>query len=316
MKRIFSVILCAALLAACFAGCGANSVKNDKYKIITAIYPEYEWVRQIVGDTENVELSLLLDKGVDIHSFEPTAKDIVDISAADMFIYNGGESDKWVDDVVRNAQNKELTPVNLLEELGSGAKEEAVVEGMQAEEDDSGSGETEYDEHIWLSLKNAAVLCRRICAKLAEKDPAHKADFEKNTQAYLAQLSALDARFEDTVKTAKTKTLVFADRFPFRYLTDDYGLRYYAAFSGCSAESEASFQTLVFLADKLNSLHLGKLLVIDGSDQKIADAVIKTAKAKEVRVLTLDSMQSSAASGDTYLGIMEKNLAVLQDALN
>lgn len=316
MKRILSVVLVAAVLAACFAGCGADSTKNDKLHIITAIYPEYEWVRQIVGDCDNVELSLLLDKGVDIHSFEPTAKDIVAISAADMFIYNGGESDKWVDDVVRNAQNKELTPVDLLDELGSGAKEEAVVEGMQTEEEASESGEKEYDEHIWLSLKNAAALCRRICAKLAEKDPAHKADYEKNTQAYIAQLSALDTQYEDTVKAAKNDTLIFADRFPFRYLTDDYGLHYYAAFSGCSAESEASFQTLVFLADKLDSLHLGKLMVIDGSDQKIADAVIKTAKTKDVKVLTLDSMQSSAASGETYLGIMEKNLAVLKDALN
>lgn len=317
MKKILSVVLCAALLAACFAGCGANSAKNDKLHIITAIYPEYEWVRQIVGDAENVELSLLLDKGVDIHSFEPTAKDIVDISSADMFIYNGGESDKWADDVVRNAQNKELTAVNLMDELGGAAKEEAVVEGMQTEEEaDGGDGEKEYDEHIWLSLRNAAALSRRICAKLAEKDPAHKAAYEANTEAYVAQLDAMDAQYTAAVGKAKNDTLIFADRFPFRYLTDDYGLHYYAAFSGCSAESEASFQTLVFLADKLDSLHLNKLMVIDGSDQKIAKAVIDTAKTKDVKVLTLDSMQSSAASGETYLGIMEKNLAVLTDALN
>ena len=296
------MIASAALLAAVFAGCGTKQADSGKLKIIATIYPEYEWVKNIVGDADGVEVSLLLDKGVDLHSFEPTAKDIVDISSCDVFIYNG------VNDVLKEAQNKSITAVDLLDELGEAAKEEKLVEGMQTEPKENESGEegTEYDEHIWLSLKNAEALTKRLCDKLGEKDPGNKAVYEKNADEYIKKI---DAR-------SQNDTLVFADRFPFRYLTDDYKINYYAAFSGCSAESEASFQTLVFLADKLNELDLNKLVIIDGSDKKIADAVIDTSKRKDVKTLTLNSMQSAIGDDDTYIGIMESNLKVLKEALN
>ena len=312
------MIASAALLAAVFAGCGTKQADSGKLKIIATIYPEYEWVKNIVGDADGVEVSLLLDKGVDLHSFEPTAKDIVDISSCDVFIYNGGESDEWVNDVLKEAQNKSITAVDLLDELGEAAKEEKLVEGMQTEPNENESGEegTEYDEHIWLSLKNAEALTKRLCDKLCEKDSGNKAVYEKNAGEYTSKLSALDKQYEQTVKEAKNDTLIFADRFPFRYLTDDYNINYYAAFSGCSAESEASFQTLVFLADKLNELDLNKLMIIDGSDKKIADAVIDTSKRKDVKTLTLNSMQSAIGDDDTYIGIMESNLKVLKEALN
>ena len=312
------MIASAALLAAVFAGCGTKQADSGKLKIIATIYPEYEWVKNIVGDADGVEVSLLLDKGVDLHSFEPTAKDIVDISSCDVFIYNGGESDEWVNDVLKEAQNKSITAVDLLDELGEAAKEEKLVEGMQTEPNENESGEegTEYDEHIWLSLKNSEALTKRLCDKLCEKDSGNKAVYEKNAGEYTSKLSALDKQYEQTVKEAKNDTLIFADRFPFRYLTDDYNINYYAAFSGCSAESEASFQTLVFLADKLNELDLNKLMIIDGSDKKIADAVIDTSKRKDVKTLTLNSMQSAIGDDDTYIGIMESNLKVLKEALN
>lgn len=319
MKRLIAMIAAAALLAVVFAGCGGSKQPDSgKLKIIATIYPEYEWVKNIVGDAGGVEVSLLLDKGVDLHSFEPTAKNIVDISSCDVFIYNGGESDEWVNDVLKEAQNKSITAVDLLDELGESAKEEKIVEGMQTEPKESGSGEegTEYDEHIWLSLKNAEALTKRLCDKLGEKDPGNKAVYEKNADEYIKKLDALDKQYAQTVKEAKNDTLIFADRFPFRYLTDDYNINYYAAFSGCSAESEASFQTLVFLADKLNELDLNKLIIIDGSDKKIADAVIDTSKRTDVKTLTLNSMQSSIGENDTYIGIMESNLDVLKEALN
>ena len=318
LKRLIAMIASAALLAAVFAGCGTKQADSGKLKIIATIYPEYEWVKNIVGDADGVEVSLLLDKGVDLHSFEPTAKDIVDISSCDVFIYNGGESDEWVNDVLKEAQNKSITAVDLLDELGEAAKEEKLVEGMQTEPKENESGEegTEYDEHIWLSLKNAEALTKRLCDKLGEKDPGNKAVYEKNAGEYTEKLGTLDKQYEQTVKEAKNDTLVFADRFPFRYLTDDYNINYYAAFSGCSAESEASFQTLVFLADKLNELDLNKLVIIDGSDKKIADAVIDTSKRKDVKTLTLNSMQSAIGDDDTYIGIMESNLKVLKEALN
>ena len=307
MKRILSVLLCLCLTALLCAGCGSAPADSGRLKIVATIFPEYEWVKNIVGDAKDVEVSLLLDKGVDLHSFQPTTQDIVRIADCDVFVYIGGESDRWADDVL-----------NLMEELGAAAKEEEAVEGMEPEKEaqEEEADEIEYDEHIWLSLKNAALLTQRIADRLGEKDEANKAVYQANAASYIAKLNELDGRYAQTVKEAKQDTLIFADRFPFRYLTDDYGLHYYAAFKGCSAESEASFQTLVFLADKLDSLGLQKLMRIDGSDRKIADAVIETAETKDVEVLTLDSMQSSVGDDDTYLGIMERNLTVLRDALN
>ena len=316
MKRIISVLLCAVVLIAAFAGCGsAKSGSGKQLKIIATIYPEYEWVKQIVGDVDNVEVDLLLDKGVDLHSFQPTAKDIINISSSDVFIYVGGESDKWVDDVLKEAQNKDIKALNLIEALGDMAKEEKTVEGMQSE-DEGEEDEKEIDEHIWLSVKNASKLCKSIADTLGEKDPDNKETYSKNSEAYIAKLNELDGQYEQACKSAKNNTLIFADRFPFRYLTDDYKLKYYAAFSGCSAESEASFKTLVFLANKLDELKLNKLIIIAGSDKKIADAVIDTAKTKDVEVLTLNSMQSAVGDDDTYLSIMQSNLEVLKKALN
>ena len=315
-RKIIATLLAAAMLLLAFAGCGAVKPADGKLKIIATIYPEYEWVKNIVGDVDGVEVSLLQDKGVDMHSFQPTAEDIVDISSCDVFVYVGGESDKWVEDALAGASNKEQTAISLLDELGSAAKEEEVVEGMEAVEEESGAEETEYDEHVWLSVKNAAALCQSIADKLADKDSAHRQTYLDNAKSYIAQLDALDGEYTNVCKNANNDTLIFADRFPFRYMTDDYRLKYYAAFTGCSAESEASFQTLVFLANKLDELGLKKLIVIDGSDKKIANAVIETAKTKDVKVLTLNSMQSEIRDGDTYLGIMKNNLEVLKDALN
>ena len=318
MKRILSVLLCLCLTALLCTGCGSAPADSGRLKIVATIFPEYEWVKNIVGDAKDVEVSLLLDKGVDLHSFQPTTQDIVRIADCDVFVYIGGESDRWADDVLKDAKNRDMLALNLMEELGAAAKEEEAVEGMEPEKEaqEEEADEIEYDEHIWLSLKNAALLTQRIADRLGEKDEANKAVYQANADSYIAGLTELDGRYAQTVKEAKQDTLIFADRFPFRYLTDDYGLHYYAAFKGCSAESEASFQTLVFLADKLDSLGLHHLMIIDGSDRKIADAVIETAETKDVEVLTLDSMQSSVGDDDTYLGIMERNLTVLRDALN
>lgn len=315
MKKIIAILLAAVLLTAVFAGCAEKKTEEGKLKIITTIYPVYEWVSQITAGTQNTEVSLLLNKGVDMHSFQPTTKDIVNISDCDVFVYVGGESDEWVEDVLRDATNKNMLTLNLMDALGDLAKEEEAVEGMQGEEEEA-DGEKEYDEHIWLSLKNASVLTAHIAEQLGKKDAANQSAYASNAKAYTAKLDALDSRYAETVRAAKHDTLIFADRFPFRYLTSDYHLKYYAAFSGCSAESEASFKTLVFLADKLKELKLDKLMIIDGSDEKIARAVMDTAGVSGVDILTLNSMQSVIGENDSYLGIMETNLTVLQKALN
>ncbi len=324
MKRFLALILAVIMAATIFAGCSSAPAKDDgKLNIVTTIFPEYDWVSNITSGAEDVNITLLLENGADMHSYQPTAEDIVKISSCDVFIYVGGESDKWVDDALKGAINKEMTVINLLDILGTKAKEEETVEGMQAEKEEKDgkeeAEEAELDEHVWLSLKNASMLCGKISDKLSEKDAKNKELYSKNTENYLKKLNELDAQYKAVRDSAKYDTLIFADRFPFRYLIDDYNLKYYAAFSGCSAESEASFETVAFLAKKLDELKLPALLKIDGSDGKIANTVLQTSNQKNAQILELNSMQSvnkkDIEEGKTYLGIMESNLAVFTQAV-
>ncbi len=325
MKRFLALILAVIMAATIFGGCSSAPAKDEgKLNIVTTIFPEYDWVSNITSGAEDVNITLLLENGADLHSYQPTAEDIVKISSCDVFIYVGGESDKWVDDALKGATNKEMTVINLLDILGTKAKEEETVEGMQAEhEEKDGIEETEeeveLDEHVWLSLKNASMLCGKISDKLSEKDAKNKELYSKNTENYLKKLNELDARYKAVRDSAKYDTLIFADRFPFRYLIDDYNLKYYAAFSGCSAESEASFETVAFLAKKLDELKLPALMKIDGSDGKIANTVLQTSNQKNAQILELNSMQSvnkkDIEEGKTYLSIMESNLAVFTQAV-
>lgn len=325
MKRFLALILAVIMAATIFGGCSSAPAKDDgKLNIVTTIFPEYDWVSNITSGAEDVSITLLLENGADMHSYQPTAEDIVKISSCDVFIYVGGESDKWVDDALKGAINKEMTVINLLDILGTKAKEEETVEGMQAEHEEKdgkekAEEEAELDEHVWLSLKNASMLCGKISDKLSEKDAKNKELYSKNTENYLKKLNELDARYKAVRDSAKYDTLIFADRFPFRYLIDDYNLKYYTAFSGCSAESEASFETVAFLAKKLDELKLPALMKIDGSDGKIANTVLQTSNQKNAQILELDSMQSvnkkDIEDGNTYLSIMESNLAVFTQAV-
>lgn len=321
MKNRISLLLALAIIVGLLAGCGQqnNTNKTDKLSIVTTIFPEYDWVKEILGDTaENAEITMLLDSGVDLHSYQPTVDDIVKISDCDLFLYVGGESDGWVEDALKNAPNKERKVIRLLDVLGDSAKAEETVAGMQEEEHDH-EEEAEYDEHIWLSLKNAQVLVAAISEALQETDPARKDTYAANAAAYVEKLSALDGEYRAAVDSGKYKTLLFGDRFPFRYLADDYGLDYYAAFPGCSAETEASFETVSFLAGKMDALGLPCVLTIEGTQHKIAETIVQNTAQKNQQVLTMDSMQAvtanDAASGVSYLSIMEKNLSVLKKAL-
>ena len=327
MKNRISLLLALAIIVGLLAGCGQqnNTNKTDKLSIVTTIFPEYDWVKEILGDTaENAEITMLLDSGVDLHSYQPTVDDIVKISDCDLFLYVGGESDGWVKDALKNAPNEDRTVINLLDVLGDSVKEEETVEGMQEEDHDHEDAdgheeEAEYDEHIWLSLKNAQVLVAAISEALQESDPARKDTYAANSEAYVEKLSALDADYQAAVDSATYKTLLFGDRFPFRYLADDYGLDYYAAFPGCSAETEASFETISFLAKKADELKLPCVLTIEGTQHKIAETIVQNTAQKNQQILTMDSMQAvtanDAASGVSYLSIMEKNLSVLKKAL-
>ena len=331
MKKI-TALLALLMLGGALAGCGKqnDTNKTDKLSIVTTIFPEYDWVREILGDkADNAEVTMLLDNGIDLHSYQPTADDIVKISDCDLFLYVGGESDGWVDDALKNATNKNMKVINLLDVLGDSVKTEEVVEGMQETEHDHDhdhskevstfEDEEEKDEHVWLSLKNAEVFVNAISKSLQELDPDNKDTYAANAAAYIEKLSALDGEYQAAVDAATYKTVVFGDRFPFRYLVDDYGLRYYAAFVGCSAETEASFETVSFLAKKVDELKLPCVLTIEGAQHKIAETIVRNTAEKNQKVLTMDSLQSTSskdvANGTTYLSVMEKNLSVLKEAL-
>ena len=499
MKKITALLLALMMLAGVLAGCGKpkDAGKAGKLKVVTTIFPAYDWVRAILGDkAENAEITMLLDNGVDLHSYQPTADDIVKISDCDLFVYVGGESDGWVKNALKSAANRNMKVINLLEVLGDSVKTEETVEGMQedghghshdeqlteddikdrtlsdfagawkslhpyllngdldkfcqhrAEEDEDSSttkdtylekyktswqcdaekisisgntitftygdgktvsaeytyagyqpkrndegeirsvryqfettsadapkyvqfndhghepGEAEHfhiyfgndgfdalmsaktnpffvkdtlsvedildelmghdhgeeaDEHVWLSLKNAKTLVGAISNALQEFDPDNKDTYATNAAAYIEKLSALDGAYQSAVDGAAHKTVLFGDRFPFRYLVDDYGLRYYAAFAGCSAETEASFETVSFLAKKVDELGLPCVLTIEGKNHKLAETIVRSTAGKNQKVLTMDSMQSmtskDAANGATYLSVMERNLSVLKEAL-
>ena len=327
MKKITALLLALFMLVGALAGCGKQNDTNqtDKLSIVTTIFPEYDWVREILGDkADNAEITMLLDNGVDLHSYQPTADDIVKISDCDLFIYVGGESDEWVEDALRNAANGNMKVINLLEVLGDSVKTEEIVEGMQEaehehEDAEEHEHEEEADEHVWLSLKNAKMLVRVISKALQELDPDNKDIYAANADAYVKKLSALDTEYQAAVDAASNKTILFGDRFPFRYLVDDYGLRYYAAFVGCSAETEAGFETISFLAKRVDELKLPCVLTIEGAQHKIAETIVRNTTAKNQRVLTMDSMQSTTSkdvkNGTTYLSVMEKNLSVLKEVL-
>lgn len=316
IRKSISLML-AGLMGVSMCACSFLTTSSDKLSIVTTIFPEYDWVRNIAGDNiGNIDLTLLCDNGVDMHSFQPTASDIVKISSCDVFVYVGGESDEWVEDVLKEAVNKEMQVVKLMDVIGESAVEEEIVEGMQAEEEDEEEGGVEYDEHVWLSLKNAQKCVLAISAAMGAVDPTNNKNYYMNSIGYNNTLHELDLKYEEAVNNAGRDTILFADRFPFRYLTDDYNLNYYAAFAGCSAETEASFDTVVFLAGKVDELGLNAVITIDSGDQAIAKTIIENTSSKNQEILVMDSMQSTKTSDNrSYVEIMESNLEVLEKAL-
>ena len=316
MKKFVSTLAAFVMLLSCLMAPAA--LADDKISVVTTIFPIYDWVRQVAGDNlSNIDLTMLLDNGVDLHSYQPTAQDILKVSNADLFIYAGGESDEWVEDVLEAAPNADIRAINLVEAMGEDIKMEEMVEGMEhAEEED----EEEADEHVWLSLRNAEKLVQVIADVLAEIDGEHADTYLNNAKEYEKKLSALDERYKETISSAAFDTLLFADRFPFRYLTDDYDLKYYAAFSGCSAESEASFDTVAFLIGKLNELALPAVIRLEDGRINIADTIIRDSATKDQRIVILHSMQQitgeDVRTGISYLSVMEDNLNALREALN
>ncbi|MBR1554253.1 MAG: zinc ABC transporter substrate-binding protein [Oscillospiraceae bacterium] len=318
-----------ALTAVLFTGCSAGNIANavnqesDKISIVCTLFPEYDWTKEILGgQADNIELTYLLSNGLELHTYQPNAQDMITISECDMFVYVGGESESWVDDALREVTNPDMKVIRLMDVIGDAAKEEELKEGMEAddEEDEDAEEEPEYDEHVWLSVKNAETICNALCNALCEIQPEQAETYRTNLNAYTEKLDKLDNDFAEMADSASVKTVVFGDRFPFRYLVDDYGIDYYAAFVGCSAETEASFETITFLAEKLDELNLDTIFTIENADESIAKAIISSTKNKNQQIAMLNSMQSvnsdAIAGGASYLTIMQENLQVLKEALN
>ena len=321
LRKTLSFFLTVLLLAGCLAACENGAApKAGALRVVVTISPVRDWILRILGDNPaGADVTLLLNSGTDLHGYQPSAKDILAVSTCDVFVCVGGESDRWVEDALREAVNKDMIVVRLLDALGDAAKEEELAEGMQADRDRDGADEEEegpeYDEHVWLSLRNAALLTGTLADAFGSADPEHAGLYAENARTFMEELSSLDAEYAAAVAAAPFGTLLFADRFPFRYMTEDYGLRYYAAFLGCSAETEASFETIAFLAGKVDELGLPAVLTIEGTDHRIAETVVRTARAENVKILSLDSMQSASDGRGEYLAVMKKNLEVLKEAL-
>ena len=333
-----------------------NSIEkgnSNKISIVCTTFPQYDWVKNILGEeAEHFNVTLLLDNGVDMHSYQPAVKDIATAGSSDLFIYVGGESDTWVEDALKEAKNKDLKAINLMETLDNFVKEEEVVEGMQEERKSLGHShekpskekqeqtqkeshensqeingqkeaadeEPEYDEHIWLSIRNAEIMVKNIEKAIEQLDSDNAKVYQNNAENYIKKLDTLDKQYANTIQNAKYKAILFGDRFPFRYMADDYDLKYYAAFAGCSAETMAGFETVTFLAKKADELRLPVILTIENSDGRIAEAVKSNTTKKNQKILAMNSLQSvtkeQIADGITYLQVMQENLSVLSEALN
>lgn len=333
-----------------------NSIEkgnSNKISIVCTTFSQYDWVKNILGEeAERFYVTLLLDNGVDMHSYQPAVKDIATAGSSDLFIYVGGESDTWVEDALKEAKNKDLKAINLMETLDNFVKEEEVVEGMQEERKSLGHSheksskekqeqtqkeshensqeingqkeaadeEPEYDEHIWLSIRNAEIMVKNIEKAIEQLDSDNAKVYQNNAENYIKKLDTLDKQYANTIQNAKYKAILFGDRFPFRYMADDYDLKYYAAFAGCSAETMAGFETVTFLAKKANELRLPVILTIENSDGRIAEAVKSNTTKKNQKILAMNSLQSvtkeQIADGITYLQVMQENLSVLSEALN
>lgn len=335
------------LLSSC--GQSNQALNDDVLNIVCTTFPEYDWLRNLTAGCDNVKLSFLIDEGIDLHSYQPTADDVIQIAAADMFVYVGGVSDGWVADAVKEAVNKDMVVVNLMDLLGDRVmptphkhsdhdqdgdhdadhnhegnhdadhNHEGDHDADHNHEGNHQADHNQQDEHIWLSLKNAELIVGELTHKLVELDPDNVHLYGQNSAHYLAELQQLDQQYQQVVADAKHDTLIFADRFPFVYLFNDYGLDYYAAYTGCSAETEASFETVIFLAEKLDELGLKSLIILEKSDGKMAQTVIDNSEAKDAVVYMLDSLQSMTQadinSGVDYLQIMKNNLSTIEEAL-
>ena len=308
MKKIKILILILTIIF--LTGCKIKT--NNKKTIIATNFPAYDFARAILGDTDTIELKMLLTPGGEIHDFEPTPKDVKNIINSSLFIYVGGESDEWINDLLDDIDTKKTKVIKLMDLVD--AVEEETVEGMEAGEEEK--EETEYDEHVWTSPKNAIIIINYLKDEIIKIDPDNKDIYETNANNYINEIKEIELEFRDVVKNGKGNTIVFGDRFPLRYFTAQYGLNYYAAFPGCSEQTEASAKTISFLINKVKEEKIPVVFKIELSNGKIAETIASETNAKVLEFKTAHNISlDDFEAGVTYVDIMRDNVKVLKEAL-
>ncbi len=317
MKKIISLIISSIIITIVMCACQTNTVDSEKkdssgkINVVTTIFPPYDFTRQVGGD--NVDITMLLKPGTESHTYDPTPQDIIKIQSCDLFIYVGGESDEWVNEILDSNDSKPKKIITLMDCVDT--IQEEITQGMEKHNEHDGD-EIEYDEHVWTSPKNAITISKKISDTLSELDPENKELYDNNTSEYSKKLSLLDSKFHNIVDNAKRKTIIFGDRFPLRYFADEYGLTYYAAFPGCSSETEPSAATVSFLINKVKEEDIPVVFTLEFSQEKIADTICEDTGAKKSIFNSCHNItQEQFDNGVTYIDLMNENAKNLEEAL-
>jgi zinc transport system substrate-binding protein len=323
MKKIILITITLAAILCTAGGCKQNKNAvtrntNGKINVTATIFPPFDFVRQIAGD--KVNLSMLLPPGAESHSFEPSPKDIITVQNSDIFIFVGGEGDIWVDRIlesVRVPKSSNTSKMRIIRMMDAvDVVEEEIVEGMMEEEEEDEEEETAYDEHIWTSPCNAMLIVGAITESLCEADPANADFYLQNAAVYNEELEQLDAAFKEVTAAAKRNTVIFADRFPFRYFADAYGLNYFAAFPGCSTETEPSAATVAFLINKIRAEKIPVVFHIELSNERMANTISGETGAKKLLLHACHNISKrDFDAGLGYLDLMRRNAENLREAL-
>lgn len=324
IRKVICLLLVFLAFPLLFSGCVKQEkvcTGEDKLQIVTTIFPPFDFARQISGG--KAQISMLLKPGMESHSYEPSPADIIAIENCDLFIYNGGESDVWVDELLKTINSDTIQILKMMDCVDG--LEETAVEGMQGvhshtheEEHHHGEGETaEYDEHVWTAPLNACAITRKIAEKMIALDPNNASTYQNNAENYISLLSELDQEIQTIVSEGKRKMILFGDRFPFRYFADAYNLDYRAAFPGCSAESEPSAKTVAYLIDKARQEKIPNIFYIEFSNLKIARTLQEETGAIPLLFHSCHNLSKDEMDkGVTYLELMRKNAENLKEALN
>ena len=314
MKRIYKLIFITIILISVISltGCNRNE-KSDKLTIISTSFPGYDFARAITKDSNDIETKMLLKPGSESHDYEPTPQDIKNIKNSDLFIYVGGDSDEWIEDILKDIDTDKTKIIKLMDLVN--VVEEEHVEGMEEHEEEE--KEIEYDEHVWTSPVNAITITNKLKDEIIKIDNKNESLYETNTKEYVNELTNIDNTIKEIVKNSKRKELIFGDRFPLRYFVDEYGLSYYAAFPGCSEQTEASAKTISFLIDKVKKDKIPVVFHIELSSGKIAKQIAEETGVKVLEYKTAHNIsQKDFDAGVTYVDIMNDNIKVLKKALN